>query len=188
MRAGSMPHGEIIELDPTYDPDQRAPTSEWEEPFRQCMRRLAAGVSVITCRSGASVVGLTATSVTSLSLSPPSLVVSVRTASSALPHFLVARRFTVHLLDDTMQRAADAFAGRLGTGPRETLVAVNTDDGKERLASCLAVVDCRLSKSIPVFTHALLVGVVESAEVGRGDGPLLYFDGKYRRVGSHSGD
>ena len=182
MLMSRIPLGEIIELDPAYDPNLKAPASAWEAAFRQCMRRLASGVSVVTCRSGDDVVGITATSVTSLSMSPPSLLVAMRSASSSLPHLLKARRFSVHLLDEAGQRAADAFAGRLGPAPRRDLVKIDITQDGERLPTSLAAIDCRLARTIPVYTHTLLVGVVENAEIAGDGDPLIYFDGAYRQM------
>jgi flavin reductase (DIM6/NTAB) family NADH-FMN oxidoreductase RutF len=174
--------GEIIELDPAYDPDPTSVLGAWEEPFRQCMRRLGSGVSVLTFVHDGEIGGITATSVSSLSMKPASILVSVRSGSGIVPDLLSAGRFTVHLLAETMQRPADAFAGRLGPGPRAQFVEMNAVPSGQRIDGALAHIDCRIAKTIPVFTHLLIVGVVENAEVGPFGRPLLYFDGGYRRL------
>jgi flavin reductase (DIM6/NTAB) family NADH-FMN oxidoreductase RutF len=186
MFTSPIPLGEIIELDPAYDPDPTSVLGAWEEPFRQCMRRLGSGVSVVTFVHDGEIGGITATSVTSLSMKPASIVVSVRFGSSILPHLLSAGRFTVHLLAEAMQRPADAFAGRLGPGQRAQFVEMNAVPGGQRIDGALAHVDCCIAKTIPVFTHLLIVGVVENAEVGPYGRPLLYFDGSYRRLESEA--
>ena len=61
-------------------------TDEIERQFRSVMRRLAGGVAVITAGRGEDITGMTVTSLTSLSASPPRLLVSInRQASSFGP-------------------------------------------------------------------------------------------------------
>ncbi len=60
-------------------------TGEIEQQFRSVMRRLAGGVSIITAGRGNDITGMTVTSLTSLSATPPRLLVSInRQASSSL--------------------------------------------------------------------------------------------------------
>ena len=66
--------------------------------FRNAMRQLTGGVSVITAGKGRVFSGMTATSVSSLSVDPPSLIVSLNRESSSWP--LVKRHgfFGVNIL------------------------------------------------------------------------------------------
>ena len=53
--------------------------------FRNAMRQLTGGVSVITAGKGRDISGMTVTSVSSLSVDPPSLIVSLNRESSSWP-------------------------------------------------------------------------------------------------------
>jgi flavin reductase (DIM6/NTAB) family NADH-FMN oxidoreductase RutF len=53
--------------------------------FRGAMRHLTGGVSVITVGRGKDVSGMTVTSVTSLSVDPPTLLVSINRDASSFP-------------------------------------------------------------------------------------------------------
>src|SRR5437879_12328348 len=53
--------------------------------FRDAMRRLTGGVSVITAGRGGDVSGMTVTSVSSLSVDPPALIVSISREASSWP-------------------------------------------------------------------------------------------------------
>ena len=53
--------------------------------FRSAMRHLTGGVSVITVGRGSEVSGMTVTSVSSLSVDPPSLIVGINRSSSSWP-------------------------------------------------------------------------------------------------------
>ena len=50
------------------------------DDFRGAMRHLAGGVSVITAGRGKDISGMTVTSVSSLSVEPPALIVSINRA------------------------------------------------------------------------------------------------------------
>lgn len=79
------------------DPDVTDGVSADE--FRAAFRSHAAGVAVISADAGEGPVALTATSVFSVSATPPLLVFSVSSLSSAAPAILAASSVVVHLLD-----------------------------------------------------------------------------------------
>ena len=180
------PPSEIIELDPDDHRDDGF--DDLVDPFRRCMRLLAGGVSVVTAGPPGHRIGLTATSVTSLSMEPPSLLISVRAGSRLVPVVMREERFTVHLLAENQALAADVFAGRVGDGrPRTEQVEWHERAGG-RLAGALSYVECRLARVVPVFSHILLIGVVEVVESGVGTQPLVHFDGSYRRLARDEAD
>ena len=182
----SGPPGEIIELDPDDWRDDGF--DDLVDPFRRCMRLLAGGVSVVTGGPPGHRIGLTATSVTSLSMEPPSLLVSVRAGSRLVPVVMREERFTVHLLAEGQAREADVFAGRLGDSRSRTEQVEWHERSGGRLAGALSYVECRLARVVPVFSHVLLVGVVEVVESGSGTHPLVHFDGCYRRLARDDAD
>lgn len=68
------------------------------ESFKAAFRNHAGGVAVITADTGAGPVGLTATSVISVSVDPPALAFSVSAQSSSTPTIRDAETLVVHLL------------------------------------------------------------------------------------------
>ncbi|WDT93120.1 flavin reductase family protein [Thermoleophilum album] len=141
--------------------------------FREAMALLPAGVCVVTARDRAGAPrGLAATSVTSFSTAPPSLVVSI--AASARSHAAIAagERFAVHLL-----RASDglAIAERFATKDDDKFAAVAWDweDGVPRLRDALWFIRCRRSATFDHHDHSLVIGDAEKIEVADGE-PLLY--------------
>lgn len=68
------------------------------DEFKSAFRNYAGGVAVITADAGEGPVGLTATSVTSVSLDPPLLIFSVSELSSSTPTIRRADTVVVHLL------------------------------------------------------------------------------------------
>ncbi|MGO4384915.1 flavin reductase family protein [Specibacter sp. RAF43] len=79
------------------------------EDFKSAFRNHPAGVSVITADAGAGPVGLTATSVFSVSANPPLLVFSLSSASSSAPTLKRAETVVVHLLGADQLELAKNF-------------------------------------------------------------------------------
>ena len=153
--------------------------------FRQAMRRLAGGVSVITVGSGADRTGFTATSVTSFSAEPPRLLVCVNREASAWSTLTDYRSFGVNLLGAEQQDLADRFSGRTGErgsarffGARwKTLVT-----GAPLLDGALAAIDCTVEEVIERQSHAIVIRRIEAVDLGRWSDPLLYWSGVYRTI------
>ena len=82
--------------------------------FKQAMRHLIGGVSVITAGADEAKTGLTVTSAISLSLDPPTMLVCVNRNASAWPVIQRERHYCVNILDSRHQHVADRFAGRGG--------------------------------------------------------------------------
>jgi flavin reductase (DIM6/NTAB) family NADH-FMN oxidoreductase RutF len=153
--------------------------------FRGTMRRLAGAVSVVTSGNGATRAGLTASSVTSLSVDPPTVLVCVNRTSSALSTIRSTRQFAINVLSETQQPIADRFAGRHGVSGNDRYAGAEWTQlftGAPVLLGALAVIDCVLEEVIERHSHAILIGRVK-AVAGQGDaGPLIYWDGAYRRL------
>lgn len=182
--------GEILDEGPWPDPvsvpldPERAAMAD---AFRLAMRRLAAGVCAVTVRHQGEIFGLTATSVTSLSMDPPSLLTSIRSTSKLLQALRREKRFTVHVLGEHQAYEANAFAGRIdkGDGRSRADLVQWADDGlvNQRLAGATCHIDCRVQKLMPIFSHIVTVGVVERVDIGATDRPLIFFDGNFHSIG-----
>src|SRR5258708_14404488 len=79
--------------------------------FRSAMRHLAGGVSVITVGRGNDITGMTLTSESSLSVDPPTLIVSSTRQSSSWP-LLKHRGFCAGHILNADQPDVDAHAAR----------------------------------------------------------------------------
>jgi flavin reductase (DIM6/NTAB) family NADH-FMN oxidoreductase RutF len=82
--------------------------------FRGAMRHLAGGVSVITVGRGNDITGMTVTSVSSLSVDPPTLIVSINRESSSWPLLKRDGFFGVNLLTADQLDVAERFTGKAG--------------------------------------------------------------------------
>lgn len=80
------------------------------DDFKSAFRNHPAGVAVITADIGAGPVGLTATSVISVSANPPLVVFSLSSASSSTPTVKKAETVVIHLLGAEQIDLAKNFA------------------------------------------------------------------------------
>ena len=80
------------------------------ENFKAAFRNHPGGVAILTADSGDGPVGLTATSVSSVSANPPMLMFSVSDHSSTGPALKKAETVVVHLLSDQEVELAKTFA------------------------------------------------------------------------------
>lgn len=150
--------------------------------FKQAMRRLAAGVTIVTTRHGQVRGGLTATAVCSLSIEPPQLLVCVNRSAAA--HALIAEgeNLCVNLLAHKHHSLAARFAGQTGI-----LGADRFDEGRwgqlktgaPVLEDALASFDCVVSEKVAASTHTIFIGRVVDVHLRANGRPLLYAGGAW---------
>jgi len=153
------------------------------EELRAFMRRAPAGVAVLTVDTGSDKLGLTVSSLLSVSLDPPLVAVSI--AREAAMHELLreAGGFTASLLAGGQEWLAQHFAR--GVPPIGMWHGVETEEGDRGaplLAGALGWIECRLVAEHEAGDHTLFVGEVESVRLGSHAPPLLYLDGTYRTL------
>lgn len=156
------------------------------ETFRNAMRQLASGVSLITHRGEGQPAGLTATSVTSLSADPPALIVCVNRAASGFVGLTPGAAFGVSVLGADQQEFADRFAGRMGHKGAERfqegrwLISLS---GAPLLKDSLAAFECEVEDLIERHTHAIIIGRVTRVAVRGKGSALIYWRGGYDQLG-----
>jgi flavin reductase (DIM6/NTAB) family NADH-FMN oxidoreductase RutF len=140
--------------------------------FREAMAGLVSGVAVVTARrDDGNPCGLVATSVSSFSANPPSVLVSVDHSSRCHRALVDGDTFGVHVLTTGQERLAHVFAGR----GDEKFAGVDWtwDDGVARIAGALSYLRCRRSALFELYDHSLLVGDVTGGRVAEGE-PLVW--------------
>jgi flavin reductase (DIM6/NTAB) family NADH-FMN oxidoreductase RutF len=165
-------------------------TPEEVAAFKTAMRHLAGAVAVITTGAGDERTGFTATSVSSFSMEPPTLIVCLNRTSSSWPIVQEHGGFCVNLLAHDQSHIADRFAGRggaKGTGRYEGATWQQQPSGALGLTGALVTIDCTLDEAIERHSHAILLGRV-NAVTARGEAePLLYWHGAYRLLSNLDG-
>lgn len=148
--------------------------------FRRVMGRFPTFVTVITTATDAGPSGCTANAVLSLSLSPASVLISLRSESRTLREIRDRGTFAVN----TLSWEQRAFAQRFATGDparRFDGIAHSWSDGVPVLDACSATVVCRLRDTVEAFDHTLLIGTAKRADCSQ-DTPMVLLDGQARRL------
>lgn len=148
--------------------------------FRAAMRRLAASVSVVIAKGEDGPVGMAATSITSLTLDPPAILVCVNRTTSLHALLVPTAPISVNLLSRDQQDVSVAFGGGV---PREERFAVGEwregDDGLPVLIGAQARLSCVIDAMLAYGTHSIVIARVLRAEVSDQIAPLIYQDGRY---------
>ncbi|SAK51441.1 flavin reductase-like, FMN-binding [Caballeronia calidae] len=150
--------------------------------FRQAMRRLAGGVALVSTVHDGVRHGMTVTAVTSLTMDPPALVVSVNRHASAFDALVMSGRFCVNLLTQQHADLAVAFSRKPDGDARFANGAWRTNDaGLPALDGSVAAISCRLHDLVEFGTHAILIGAVEhlAIEPQQPTAPLIYLSGQF---------
>ena len=150
------------------------------DDFRRVMARWATGVSVVTARDGVTDAGLTVNGFLSISLRPPSVLVSLTEDVDTLPVLERSGWFGVNFLAADQRALSDRFARN---EPSETkfrdLPIHRAPHGTPLLGETLGALECRVVARTPVSDHVLVVGEVTYLEAGRNDLPLVFFRSAY---------
>jgi flavin reductase ActVB len=163
----------------------RAP--DLAEAFRRAMGQLAAGVVMVTTWLDGKAWGLTISSCCSVSLAPPTVLISLGANTASAASIAADGVFGVSLLGSRHQDAARAgatkgqpkFVDRFCHSPGEQWTA-----SSPALKGALAHLDCRASKSVEIADHTVFFGEVERVVLGPGDEPLLYYARGYAQLAS----
>ena len=143
-----------------------------DDLFQEAMASLASGVSVLTARrADGRPCGLAATSVSSYSANPPSLLVSVAHESRCHDALAGCARFGVHILHAGEEHVARVFAGR--GDDKFAGLDWEWDEDVPRLTGVLAYLRCRRAENFERYDHTILIGDVAGGEYAGGE-PLLY--------------
>jgi flavin reductase (DIM6/NTAB) family NADH-FMN oxidoreductase RutF len=148
------------------------------------MSRFPSGVAVVTVDAAGDRLGLTVSSLLTLSLEPPLVGVSI--ARQAAMHELLrtAHGFAASILAGGQEWLAQHFAR--GVPPIAMWHGVATREGAvgaPLLVGALGWLESRLTEELPVGDHTLFVGEVLSVEVGEPAPPLVHHGSTYRTLG-----
>lgn len=155
--------------------------------FKDAFRAHPAGVAVITAQGGSGPVGLTASSVSSVSADPPILVFSLASAQGSAGVIAAADTVVVHLLGARNAPLASLFS-RPGTDRFTPKLAWNSlPTGEPLLTDAPQALRARVLSRTAVGSSVLVTAqVLQVLTSGEPDEPLVYHNRTYHRLGSHS--
>jgi flavin reductase (DIM6/NTAB) family NADH-FMN oxidoreductase RutF len=152
--------------------------------FRQAMRSLASGVAIVATGADIDRRGLTVSSVTSLCMEPPCLLVGINARSETHGAILANQSFGVSLLGSEQQDLALRFSGHDGAKGIERFETASWDQGLlgvPLLQTAIGALECVLHHHQMVGTHGLFIGRIVATRHGEGD-PLVNFQGALRTL------
>jgi flavin reductase (DIM6/NTAB) family NADH-FMN oxidoreductase RutF len=152
------------------------------DEFRGAMRHLAGGVSVITAGRGRDISGMTVTSVSSLSVDPPALIVSINREASSWPLMKRYGFFGVNILTSDQIDIAERFTGKGGLKGAARFAGddwTTRASGVPLLVGALAAIDCEVEDVVERHSHAIVIGRVLDVAVSERTAALAYWQGRY---------
>ena len=150
--------------------------------FRNALSRYATGVTVVTAiLPGGRPAGVTVSSFTSLSLTPPLILFCLARSVTCLPAFTDGRHFAVNVLAECQRDLSVTFA----TQSPDKFKGIDYDlsaNGVPLLKNCLANLECSREAVHEGGDHLIIVGRVEATRLAEDGPPLVYHRGSYRRA------
>lgn len=148
---------------------------------RGLFRMLVSGVGIVTARGRSGPVGMTASSVLAVSVTPPLLLVSLANGSRTLQVVRQAGQFGANLLPDDQRALADRFADARPAWARFAEVELVLPQPPV-LAVALAAAVCDVVWTRRAGDHTLLLGHISRLVAGAGR-PLIWHDSDYHHLG-----
>jgi flavin reductase ActVB len=151
--------------------------------FTNAMSRFAAGVVLVTSWIDGRPWGMTVSAFASVSAEPPTILVSLSSASASAQAIADDQQFGVSILE-----RGQVAAARHGSMPGASkfierfVERGRTVNALPAVAGALAHLDCEVIERLEVADHTIFVGRVRSARLGSAGEPLVYADRAYRAL------
>lgn len=149
------------------------------EEFRAALGQFTTGVTIVTARDPqGQLIGLTANSFNSVSLTPPLVLWSLSRQSTSMPGFQRASQYAINVLAADQRVLAERFARKgidrfEGTPWRAGLT------GAPLIEGAVATFECRHHGCHDAGDHVIFVGQVEHCHRRVGVAPLVYHGGRF---------
>ena len=170
----------IHAIQPRMNPPRQAlPPSFSAQEFRAALGMFATGVTIVTARGGdGQVIGLTANSFNSVSLSPPLVLWSLSRAAASMPVFSTGSHYAINVLAAEQKTLAERFATR-GADRWSGVTFDIGAGGAPLLHGAAAPFECFNRSRYEEGDHVIFVGEVERCAHRPGASPLLFHGGRY---------
>ncbi len=151
------------------------------EQLRRILGQFATGVTVVTTRlASGEPWGFTVNAFTSVSLTPPLILVCVGHGTESFQAMSQAQYFAVNFLAEDQEELSRVFASR--TWDRfEHIPHRESSNGAPLLQDCLGFIECRKAASHECGDHTIVIGEILTGEA-RDGAPLLFYRSFYGRM------
>lgn len=146
------------------------------------MSRFATGVTVVTGKFDDEMHGMTCNAFCSVSIAPPTVLVSLVNNTRTALLIDKARAFAVNILSESQSHYSDRFAGRHKDKEADRFEGfewTTAATGAPIFKETQAYLDCKLTSAFDGGDHTLYVGEVVAAHLDESRSPLLFFHSRY---------
>ena len=149
--------------------------------FRRACAKYATGITIAAAIDGQGAPhGLTVNSFTSVSMTPPLVLVCIDYSSNTLPVFRQAAGYGISVLGEEQEPLSARFATR-GQDRFDGVAWKAGETGVPLLDGALAHLECVTRNVVEAGDHAVFIAEVVRIQTREGK-PLLFFDSAYRRL------
>ena len=151
-----------------------------QDNFRLAMRRYIYSVSIMSNKDNADIPNaITVSSVTSISMDPPSLLICINKSSRIHNSIELESKFCINLLNNKQEDLSNICSDEDMYDQRFKDKNWNLD-GIPFLKNAQANIFCKVDKLTSYHTHTIVIGLVEDANYTDEISTLTYVDGDYK--------
>ena len=152
-----------------------------QNEFRAGMRKYVYSVSVISnAQSNGIRNAITVSSVTSISIDPPSIITCINKKSSIYESLVPNSEFCINLLNEKQQDIAEICSNP--NKINERFVNIEWIGSKPPIMkNALVNIICKVDKIVGYKTHSVVIGLVQKIKNSEYKNPLMYQDGMYKK-------
>ena len=151
-----------------------------QDNFRQAMRRYIYSVSIMSNKDdNGNSNAITVSSVTSISMDPPSLLICINKTSRIHDSLQIGSKFCINLLKKDQEELSNICSDEESYEERFNNENWDTEE-IPFLSNAQANIFCKVDKLTSYHTHTIVVGLVENANHTNEISTLTYVDGKYK--------
>ena len=152
-----------------------------QNEFRMGMRKYVYSVSVISnAQSNGIRNAITVSSVTSISIDPPSIITCINKKSSIHESLVPNSEFCINLLNEKQKDIAEICSNP--NKINERFINIEWIGSKPPIMkNALVNIICKVDKIVGYKTHSVVIGLVQKIKNSEYKNPLMYQDGIYKK-------
>ena len=151
-----------------------------QDNFRLAMRRYIYSVSIMSNKDNAgNPNAITVSSVTSISMNPPSLLICINKSSRIHNSIELGSKFCINLLNNEQKDLSNVCSDEDMYDQRFKDKNWNLQN-IPFLVNAQANIFCKVDKLTSYHTHSIVIGLVEDAKYADEISTLTYVDGEYK--------
>ena len=152
-----------------------------QNEFKIGMRKYIYSVSVISnTQSNGRKNAITVSSVTSISINPPSIIVCINKKSSIHESLILDSKFCINLVNEEQRDIAEICSDPNRINERFKNIEW-IGDKPPIMMNALVNIICKVDKIVEYKTHSIVIGLVQKIKNSEHKNPLMYQEGMYKK-------